>query len=551
MADVAPLPGLFEQIRLVAGLRWRLLRNGLQNKNRVWDVVGVVITSIVGIVFIAGLAFAFFAGTASFLGNHHEAKLGLLFWGIFLWWQVLPIFVAGFSPSFSFRSLLRFPMKFSAFYLIGIAYGLADSAAVASIVWLFAMLTATLVTKASLLLPMVLAALLFVALNVTLERLIGSWVEKVMSKRRSREVFLALFVLLMVSLQFLGPAIQKFGKSALPLATKIVRYAQVLPGSLAGRLVAGTATGDFSGAATGAAGLAGYTLLFGGLLWSRFKTQYRGEELSETVAPARATKRAAASERETAGSDLGILPPTIAAVIAKEFRYLFRNGFVSMALLFPPMIVLLFSMQFGGSHPTALKHGVNPDLFFPGMMAYLTLMLMAPSYNNFAYEGRGMQTYFMVPVKFRDILMAKNFVTVAVMTGEISLCLALLKWRVGLPDVPTFLATIGALVFAVAGQLTSANWSSLTFPKKMELGKMQGNRQSGMAVLVAFGAQLLFGVTCGVVLFAGRLASNPWLPLYVFAVLAAIAVAGYVAALDPLTKLAETKKESLLEILMK
>jgi len=551
VADVARLPGLFEQIRLVAGLRWRIMRNNLQNKNRVWDLIGVAITSIVGIVLVAGLAFAFFAGTASFLENRHEARLGLLFWGIFLWWQVMPIFVAGFSPSFSFRSLLRFPMNFSVFYLMGIAYGLADSAAVASMVWLIAMLAATLITNASLLPAMALAAILFVVVNVTLERLVGSWVEKVLSKRRSREVFLALFVLLMVSMQFIAPAIQKYGNSAKPEAERIIRYAQVFPGSLAGKLLAGMAAGDFVAAATGVAGLAGYTLLFGGLLWSRYKTQYRGEELSETVAPARSVKQEATAEQNASGPELRIFPPTVAAVIAKEFRYLFRNGFMSMALLFPPMIVLLFSMQFGGAHPTAVKHGVTPDLFFPGMMAYLTLMLMAPSYNNFAYEGRGMQTYFMVPVKFRDVLMAKNFVTVAVLTGEISVCVALLKWRVGLPPLPMFLATIGALAFAVAGQLTIANWSSLTFPKKMEFGMMQGNRQSGMAVLVAFGAQLVFGATCGVVLFAGRVASNPWLPLYVFAALAAVAVGGYIAALDPLTKLAETKKESLLETLMK
>jgi ABC-2 type transport system permease protein len=551
VADVARLPGLFEQIRLVAGLRWRIMRNNLRNKHRVWDLIGVIMASIGGTALVLFIAIWMYVGTAAFLNGHHEERIAYLFWGIFVWWQMLPIFVAGFSPSFSFRSLLRFPMKFSAFFFIAIAYGLADSAAIASIVWLLAMLLATLRTSASLLPVMMVTAILFVALNVTLERLVGSWVEKLLSKRRAREVFLAIFVLLMVSVQFIAPAIQRYGKSAVPAAQRIARYAQVFPGSLAGKTIAGTATGDFAGAATGAAGLAGYTLLFGGLLWSRYKTQYRGEELSETMAPAQAPKRTAAAEREPSGPELGLLPPTIAAVVAKEFRYLLRNGFMSMGLLFPPMIVLLFSMQFGGAHPTALKHATPTELFFPGMMAYLTLMLMAPAYNNFAYEGRGMQTYFMVPVKFRDILMAKNLVTVAVMTGEISICVTLLKWRAGLPPLPVFLATMGALVFAVAGQLTIANWSSLTFPKKMEFGKMQGNRQSGMAVLVAFGAQILFGLTCGVVLFAGRVGSNPWLPLYIFAVLAAAAVGGYIAALDPLTKLAETKKESLLETLTK
>lgn len=551
MANVVRLPGLLEQIRLVAGLRWRIVRNNLQNKNRVWDLIGVVMASIGGACLVLFIAVWIYVGTAAFLNSHHEERIAFLFWGIFVLWQVLPIFVAGFSPAFSFRSLLRFPLKFPAFYLIGIAYGLADSAALASVIWLLSMIAAVITTKTSLLPAMVLASVLFVAVNVTLERLVGSWVEKVLSKRRSREVFFALFVLLMVSMQFIGPTIQKYGKNAKPGAEKIVKYAQVFPGSLAGALIAGTATGDLAKAATGAAGLAGYALLFGGLLLSRYKTQYRGEELSETMAPARAVKREATIERKASGPELTILPPTIAAVIAKEFRYLFRNGFVAMALIFPPVMSFLFSMYFGGASPTAVKHAVSPDMFFPGMMAYLTLMLMAPSYNNFAYEGRGMQTYFMVPVKFRDILLAKNFVTIAVLTGEIGVCVALLKWRVGLPPLPVFLATMGALVFAVAGQLTIANWSSLTFPKKMEFGKMSGNRQSGMAVLVAFGAQLLFGVTCGVVLFAGRVASTPWLPLYIFLVLAAAAVGGYFASLDPLTRLAETKKEALLDILMK
>src|SRR5256885_13021193 len=179
MADVAHLPGLFEETWLVAGLRWRILRNNMNNKNRVWDVIGVVISSIVGIVFVAGIAILVFAGTVAFLNDRHEARFGLLFWGFFLWWQVLPIFVAGFSPSFSFRSLLRFPLKFSAFYSIGLAYGLADSAALGSLVWLVTMVVATMITRISVAPAMILASALFVAANVTLERLIGSWLEKI------------------------------------------------------------------------------------------------------------------------------------------------------------------------------------------------------------------------------------------------------------------------------------------------------------------------------------------------------------------------------------
>ncbi|HLZ12596.1 MAG TPA: hypothetical protein VKP58_08425 [Candidatus Acidoferrum sp.] len=551
MADVARSPGLFEQVWLVAGLRWRILRNNVKNKNRVWDVIGVAISSIVGIVFVLGLAVAIFFATVSFLDSRHEARFALLFWGIFLWWQVLPIFVAGFSPTFSFRSLLRFPLNFSTFYFLGIAYGLADSAALASILWLIAMIVATAMTRISLAPAMLFAAALFVAVNVTFERLIGSWVEKILSKRKAREFFLALFVLSMVGVQFIGPAIQKYQKSTKPNVERIVRYARPLPASLAGEMIARFANGDLAEAGAAGAGLAAYSLLLGGLLFFRYRAQFQGEELSETLAPARGAAKSAAAIRGTAGPELGLLPATVAAVIRKEFRYLFRNGFMATALLFPPMLVFLFTIYFSGPHPTSVKHAFSPDLFFPAMMAYVTLMLMAPSFNCFAYEGRGMQTYFMLPVPFRDILLAKNFLTVFIMTAEITVCIALLKWRVGLPPLPVFLATIGALIFAVAGQLTIANWSSLTFPKKMEFGKMQGNRQSGMAVLIAFAAQLVFGSTCGLVLFAGRAGSNPWLSLEVFLFLAGAAVAGYIAALDPLTKLAEVKKESILDTLMK
>jgi len=41
------------------------------------------------------------------------------------------------------------------------------------------------------------------------------------------------------------------------------------------------------------------------------------------------------------------------------------------------------------------------------MMAYLILILMAPAYNSFAYEGRGIQTYFTAPLRFRDVFLAR------------------------------------------------------------------------------------------------------------------------------------------------
>ena len=395
---------------------------------------------------------------------------------------------------------------------------------------------------------MLLIVTVFVLFNVTLERLIGSWLEKLLSRRRTREIFLGLFVLSMISLNFVNPLLQRYGAEARPFVMRLLPYLVLFPPSLAGRAVAEISQLHPAGFLLASGGLLLYLLLFSAFLWRRFAAQYRGEELSESAAPVRAMVRTIA-KTEQGADGLGLLSPQVAAVVRKEFRYLTRNGFAFLTLLMPPLLVLVFSSQFAGRHPTVSGKAVSAEMFFPGMMAYLILILMAPAYNSFAYEGRGIQTYFTAPLRFSDVFLGKNLVLVAVLTLEIGLSMAMLAWRVGVPSAPRLVATIAAIVFTIAGQLTVANWSSLSFPRKLEFGRMRGQRQSGMAVLVAFGSQILTGAISAVILLAGRWTGNPWLPVEAFAFLAAAAMGGYVASLAALTKLAEKKRETLIEAL--
>src|SRR5215472_10640732 len=211
-------------------------------------------------------------------------------------------------------------------------------------------------------------------------------------------------------------------------------------------------------------------------------------------------------------------------------------------MVIPPLMVFFFSMQFGCGRSGPFARGISPDMFFPGMMAYLVLILIAPSYNSFAHESRGIQTYFMSPVRFREVLLGKNLMTLLIVLGELALCVFLVGFRVGFPRAPVLLATLMAMIFSVVGQLTIANWSSISFPKKMEFGRMQGQRNSGMSVFLMLGVQLVLGAISGVILFSGRWTGRPWLPAEVFTFLAAATLAGYFSSLDALTALAEKKK---------
>jgi hypothetical protein len=542
-------PNLLQQIRLIAGLRFRILRNGLRGKNKQLDVLGTVLAAFFGALIIVGFSFVFFFGAYQCVLLGRYRWLGLLFWAIFIFWQFIPVFTAGFGAAFDFRKMLRFPLTLPAFYLIGLAYGFFDFSSIACICWLAAMTLGAAAGAPALFPAMLLICFLFLVVNLTLERTVGSWLERILARRRAREIFFALFILLIISVQFISPLVQRYGRSAAPGITLVLPYLNVFPASLAGRAMAGYAAHHFDELFLGAAGLCAYLLFFSILLWIRFAAQFRGEELGETAAPRTVARRTSSSAPPR--DALRLLSPQVAAVLRKEFRYLTRNSFAFFLLIMPLAFVLLFSMQFAGRHPTALKHSLSPDLFFPGMMGYLILILMAPAYNCFAFDGRGIQTYFTSPLSFREVFLGKNLLQLTLSAFELAVAILAFSYLVGLPSWPVLLATLAAMVFVISGQLAIANWSSLSFPRRLNFGQMRGQRQSGMAGLVSFATQLLLGAICAPILFLSRWTHSPWLPLEVFTFLAAGAIAGYLSSLDPLAQFAERKKESLIEALSK
>jgi ABC-2 type transport system permease protein len=554
VADVTSEPGIFAQIQLVAELRWRVLRNLVRNRNSRFDLLGLICAALFASVFVIGLCWLFCWASyfAASTGQFHWFLL--LFWSVCLFWQAFPIFIAGFGAPFEFRTLLRFPLRFSAFYIIGLAYGLADFAAVCGTCWLLSIAVGVAMAKFALLPVVLLVIILFVWMNITLERLLSSWLERLLARRRTRELLFGLFILLSVSAQFLRPAIIHYSEGARASVSlqRLIAYSSPFPPSLAGSAVISAGEEHAAQFFLNVGALLVYIAILSGLLWRRFAAQYRGEELSETSAEVRSAKTPRdLAEQNPMADPLGFLSPQVAAILIKEFKYLVRNGFVLISLLMPPLLVLLFSSQFAGKHPSVTHTRITSDTFFPGLMGYLILMLMTPAYNCFAYEGKGIRNYYTAPIRFRDVLLAKNLIYAAILIFEIALSTTLLSIRIGLPSGPVLAATILALVFAVAGQFAIADWVSLSFPRKLEYGSMRGQRGSGVSIWIAFGVQILLAGICTLILFAGRWTGNPWLPAQAFAALAAASLGGYFAALDALSGVAEKKKEVLIETLSK
>jgi ABC-2 type transport system permease protein len=547
VADVAAL-GLWEQIGLVSSLRWRIFRNELRKKSKRLDLLAMIWMGVFGTAAIVGCSGFFFWAARMALTSGRSGRLGLLFWIIFVVWQILPILMAGFGNTLEFRKLLRFPLTLRAFYLISLGYGFADFAAVASVCWLLSM-TAGAASAVTPILPrMLLVVALFIVINVTLERLVSSWLERLLARRRTRELLVGLAILAGVSLQFIQPLISHY-RGVLPLSSaRLIPFLLWLPPSLAGKALAVGNWHQFASFLSGVSGLFLYAVLFSALLWMRYAMQYRGEELGESAAPVRTARRPLLMPHSGTVSWLAI-PPQISVMVQKEFRYLTRNGFMLISLIMAPLMALLLSSQFGGNHPWAARRGVSPDIFFPSLIGYVFLMLMNPAFNCFAYEGRGIQTYFTAPVKFRNLFLGKNLVQAVILLTELLLCMMGLSRTIGVPSLPILAATVFAVAFAAPGQLTIGNWSSLTFPRKLEFGSMRGQRAGGVSIWVALGAQVVLGGICSFIFLLGRWTGNPWLPAEAFAALTVASIGGYFASLDALGELAEQKKETLIEAL--
>ena len=331
MADVTRSVSLAEQIRLVAGLRWRILRNSLRKKSNVLDLIGMGFAALFGAILVIGPSIGFYFAGYGILSGGRLQWLALPFWAIFLFWQIFPIFAAGFGSNFEFRTLLRFPFSASAFYLIGLAYGLSDFPALASTCWLLAMTAGAAVAMPSMLPIMLLVTLLFILLNVTIERLVGSWLERLMARRRSREIFFGLFILSMFSLQFISPIQSRFITKGSPALPGMVKYLAPFPPSLSARVIAGAMRHDSLDVALALLGLTVFVAFFSALLWQRFAAQYRGEELSESPSPSGASSgRGVDSNTSTANRQFkagmarnwrnffGFLSPTVGESYARN-----------------------------------------------------------------------------------------------------------------------------------------------------------------------------------------------------------------------------------------
>lgn len=539
-------PEAREQFAAIARLRWRIFVNSLRTLRGRLEMVSWI---LVGFGFaVMGLGGMLGLGVASwYFASHGTLEwLALPLWGIFLYWQLFPVMATAFTENFDSSNFLRFPLRYRSYFVIRMVYGALEPTTLIGTLWLFGM-TVGLGAGAPRLLPWAVIALAtFWVLNVLLARMIFAWIERWLARRKSREILGVVFFLFIICFQFIGPVMSRYGRQNRPAVpgaiADLVPAEKLSPPGLAARVV-DEASRDNPGSAVGSFAFeCVYCAAFLWLLDLRLRAQYRGENLGESMAPAapRAQKQAV-----RAGWGLPGLSGPVAALCEKELHYLTRSGPMLFNLAMPIVILLIFRIG-----PANGRHGgpfaQHTDLAFPIGVAYSLLILTNLTYNSFGAEGGGIQFFFVSPVRFREIVVAKNLVQAAALLLEMALVWVGVSLMFRPPGIGITLATLAGTLFAAFVNFTAGNLLSLYAPKKFDFAVFGRQRAAGTTVMASLGVQLVIVLLASFALLTGMHYGRIWIATIIFLALAAAAFAGYAVMLDRVDKIAISRRENLI-----
>ena len=560
MAGLNEMPGVMQQLAAIRYLRGRLFWNAFRRKGGKAEIVArTILFPLFALLALGPIVGSGVLSYFIFMGQMKITYYPWLLWAVFLIWQSLSISTKAAAPSFDLGMLIRFPLRFSTYLLIRLLFGLLDTPTVVCSLGLLSSAIGIGVARPALFLP---AAGVLLLLDITILfffRMIFLWFDRFFAQRKTREVLIGLFFVLMLGFQYVNitmngggnrhatPAERARHAQRMAFAVSMVQSAEPVLHALPPGLAA-TAITDFSqGQAEKAIKPMLLLCLFGAaflrLFARRLKGEFHGESFSETASRRAEPVASAASAGPAPVPSLPIattggVSSVIRACIGKELRYLTRSGPLLLALITPIFMVFILVTRSGiGRH--------SGEWLLPSTLAYVMLGLTASMYNILGTDGPGVQLYLLAPIRFRDVVLAKNIVGLTLVTMELAIASGIVLSTAPVPVLPVLVATYLWLVFALMVNLTMGNIRSIYAPSLIDLGKFRQGKQGQLNALIGIAVLLLaLGLGAGVLYLANQV-HLPWLTAGVFGVLAALAVGFYVLNLEHLEQIALDRREMI------
>jgi len=540
-------PEIRGQFSAIARVRWQLFLNSMRTIRGRMEIVARVFTFLAfGMGGIVGsIAIGFTAWYFTYSGR--VDWLPVLLWPVFLFWQFVPVMASAFTENVDSSNLLRFPLTFPSYFLIRIAYGSLDPPTLMSSLWLLGIAIGIGWASPLLFVPAAAVLLLFAIFNILLARMLFTWMERWLARRRAREILGVFFLFMVIGFQFIAPLLRHFGNRSQPAVSRVAVQAlpieRLTPPGLAGEIIAHSLRGEYPLALGWFAVLCTYTLAVLWLLNLRLRAQYRGEKLSEALAR---TAAPAAKQQIRLGWNIPGVSGAVSAVLEKEIHYLSRSGPTLFTLVMPVVVLLIFRLSPGKTDGAGGLLGHASDLAFPVGAAYTLLILTNLVYNSFGADAAGIQFYFVSPVRFCEILLGKNLTHSLVLVIEMVLVWAGASLLYRPPPWDVVLATLTGVFFALVVNLTAGNLLSVYTPKKVDLAALGRQRASQVTALVSLGIQAAVLGLCALAILIARAYRHLWLAAIIFLALAAIALVIYFLVLKRIDAIVPQRREAMI-----
>jgi ABC-2 type transport system permease protein len=477
--------------------------------------------SILGGIFWYGLwtfgALAAFSVAAGLPAARLESGLSFSLAGICVYWQIIPLISATMGSSLDLRKLLAYPLPHGRLFLVEVLLRLTNGLEV--ILLLAGGAAGLILNPAGAHIPATVCALaVFVLFNLLLASGMRSLLERLLTKRKIRELLVLIMAAVWVLPRFfLLTGIRSRGAD------------RVLDAALAAGL-------PWSAAAHAALGrnavlpwlwLAAWTLAAAWFGRTQFDRSLRYDASAALASTDQSGTRASFAD-SWYRMPSRILPDPIGAIVEKElrtlarapaFRNLFFMGFTFGLLIWLPMVI---GKPGAGAH----RDSFIASHFLTVVALYaLTLLGQVTYWNCFAFDRSASAFWFVAPQPISAVLVAKNVASQAPVYLEITILAAIslvLRLLSGWGEVVEAFAVIAtcSIYMLAMGNITSVEYPRGLNPERASQGGSGGRFQllvlifyplallpAGMAFLAryAFNSEIVFRVVLAMAAAAGAL----------------------------------------------
>ncbi|MDQ2924761.1 MAG: hypothetical protein M3R43_04305 [Acidobacteriota bacterium] len=551
------------QFAAIAWLRFRILRNGLRRKGGMGDLLAtlVMVPIFAAIILLpsvgSGFAAYFFASRGEFAG------IAIILWAIFALCQLASIQLGQPGTTFDPTQLIRFPLDFPGYAAVRTFFGLISPANAITTLMSLAVAIGVTVAEPRLAVYAFAALAAFALVNIFFTRMLFAWVDRWLSTRRAREAFTGVIVIGSLGIQYLnftfnpgfhqGRHDHAMNAARIAAATHFYHRAEpvlaLLPPGLTANALTMAHAGRVGGFGAELVGILLFATVFFAVFAVRLYKEFRGENLSDAanaVAKTPAKKHVSVSTGTSALAPSSMrfsTPPTIAAVLGKEWVTMRRNTGIFYALVAPLVMVVLFANLRAARTPVYI--------LFPAAVAY-TMMGIAPMcYNSLGLEAAGIQFFFLSPVRMRDVFLAKNLMYFGLALVEMLAVFAVVSYVSRAPSPGMTIAVVLWAAFTMFLTLAVGNRRSVTAPKKIDPSKMSNKQASPLSSLISIGLLLVSaGLGAGFMALAWFL-HKPWVLPLAMLTLAMAGFFAYTFSLRTMDRLLADNRDTLSETLCK